>query len=236
VVKPMPCCAPRPALLAASISALVLLAAGAASAQSTLATPAVDRILAEHPLVLAFGVETAWGAVHPSGEDLLHTLEVYDTDPWGGLFDINFIAEARWRLGTLFEVGLHGGYNGILTNGTRVDQVNIASQEVGPVARLFLGRDYEDGAIFEVALRLEGGYMRSAFTAHNQVEVDHTLFVRPALGVGVSGGAGFEVAFGWTFALVPGGLGGQDLPLGGMDLSFIVHFEPPFERRAQRAP
>lgn len=235
-MKPMLCRAPGAVLIAASFGALVLLATGAASAQSTLATPAVDRILAEHPLVLALGVEGAWGAVHPGGEDLLHTFEVYDTDPWGGLFDLNLIAEARWRLGTRFEVGLHGGYNGILTNGTRVAPVNLASQEVGPVARLFLGRDYEDGAIFEAALRLEGGYMRSVFTVHDQEEVDHTLFVRPALGVGVSGGAGFEVAFGWTFALVPGGLGEQDLPLGGLDISFIVHFEPSFERRARSAP
>lgn len=218
------------------LGALVLAAPAVAVAEPSIATSPVERKLADHPLVLGVGVEVIWGALHPGGFDLLHTLEVYDADPWAGLFNVNIVGEGLWRFGTHWEVGVHGGYNGVLSHGSTRRLISLTSQEVGPVARLVVARQPIDGGLFDTAFRFEGGAMRAELAINDERETWTTFFVRPALSLGASGGSGFDFSFGWTFALVPDGLGESALPLGGLDVSFIVRFEPTITRRAESEP
>jgi hypothetical protein len=177
-------------------------------------------------IVLAFGMEGMWGVVHPHGRDLKNTLEVYDFDPYPGLFNLNLVGEVLFAVSPNLELGVHGAYNGLLDANGPAGPANLTTQEIGGVARIILGAASRR-AHGEVGFRFEGGVMLADFEVDGISENHTTGFVRPALTIGGGGSdVGTELSFGWTFAQVDRGLGRATLPLGGLDLTLLIRIAP----------
>lgn len=204
-----------------------------------LGTPglAQDRVVVVEPgdgsswrdrsLIFAFGMEAMWGVMHPHGYDLKETLEVYEYDPYPGLFNLNLVGEVLFAMTPNVELGIHGAYNGLLGMNGRAGPASLTSQEIGGVARFVLGQSGRR-AHGEVGFRLEGGVMLADFEVDGVSDHHTTGFVRPAISFGGGGrDVGTELSFGWTFAQVDGVLArNSGLPLGGMDLTLLIRVAP----------
>lgn len=181
----------------------------------------------ERFLVFAFGMEGRWGTLHPHGYDLKDTLEVYDFDPYPGLFNLNLVGEVLFAIAPNVEVGVHGAYDGLLDMDGPSGSASLTTQEIGGVGRLLLGTRSRDG-YGELGLRLEGGLMFADFEVNGISDNYSTGFVRPALSFGGGGrDVGTELCIGWTFAQVNGVLAqGSALPLGGLDVTLLIRVAP----------
>ncbi len=204
----------------------VALAAFPAQSQEVVAGPQ-GRSWDDRGVIIAFGMEGVWGTVHPHGYDLKDTLEVYDFDPYPGLFNLNVVAEVLFAVNPHVELGVHGAYNGLLDMDGAAGPASLTTQEIGGVARLLLGGSSRR-AHGEVGFRFEGGVMLVDFEVDGISDNHTTGFVRPALTLGGGGGSdvGTELSFGWTFAQVDRGLGRAALPLGGLDLTLLIRIAP----------
>jgi len=176
-------------------------------------------------LVIGLGLEHTWSYLHPGGDSLDDTYEAYGyPNHFGSTSDINGLVELAYSTGSVFEIGGHLGFNGLLARGGDFPGAVRVSNEVGAYVRF----TPEVNGDATAAFRAGAGVLLGSFVFRGIEDKYSMPYVRPAVCVGAPNGQqGGEFCMGWTYAAATDGLdAGEDLPFGGLDLTITVRFAP----------